>query len=111
MAKKILKVVIFVPITHADKIRTILQNVGAGKTKKYGGCSFSTSGLQRYYPCKGSNPFLGKIGKLEVVAEERIETFIPYYLKERVLNELKEAHPYEEPAIDFYEVKSSYNPI
>lgn len=110
MTKKILKVIIFVPITHSDKIRTVLQNVGAGKTKKYEGCSFSISGLQRYYPCKGSNPFSGKVGKLEMVKEERIETFIPCYLKERLLSELKETHPYEEPVIDFYEVESSYIP-
>jgi hypothetical protein len=111
MTKKILKVVVFVPTTHADIIRNVLQKVGAGKTKKYEGCSFSTPGLQRFYPRKGSNPFLGKVGKLEIVTEERIETFILPSLKNQLLRKIKKVHPYEEPVIDFYEIESSYDPI
>lgn len=111
MAKKIIKVIIFVPATHADKIRNFLRKFGAGKTERYEGCSFSISGLQRFYPREGANPFLGKTGKLETVKEERIETFIFSSLKNRLLSEIKKIHPYEEPAIDFYEIESSYTPV
>ncbi len=110
MTKK-LKVIVFVPTTHAEKIRKILRKVGAGKTKKYEGCSFSTFGLQRFYPRRGAVPFLGKIKKLELVEEERIETFILASLKDHLLSEILKVHPYEEPVIDFYEIESSYIPV
>ena len=105
MTEKILKVVVFVPATHADGIRDVLQKIGAGKTKKYEGCSFSMPDLQSFRSRKGAGSFAGK------VEEERIETFIPSSLKKLLLNKIKEVHPYEKPVIDFYKIESSYTPV
>jgi hypothetical protein len=51
-----------------------------------------------------SNPYLGKVGILEEVVEERIETMCNRSVLENVLEEIKKAHPYEEMVIDIYPV-------
>lgn len=50
----------------------------------------------------GANPYLGQVGKLETVEEERIETVCSRELLEAVVGAIKEVHPYEEVALDVY---------
>lgn len=96
------KIAIFVPVSHAEKMRRILAQSGCGCTKKYDSCSFTTRGVGRFRPLKGSRPFIGKRGKVSRVAEERIETICAKSKLKKVLKAAKTAHPYEEPAIDIY---------
>jgi len=60
-----------------------------------------------YWPVKGtwrslpgSNPFIGKIGEIEVADEVRLEFAIKEKDLTSVLRLIREVHPYEEPAID-----------
>jgi hypothetical protein len=99
---KFVKVVVFVPSSHADKLRKVFAESGCGHIGAYDSCSFSTKGVGRFRPLKGANPSVGKIGKLEKVAEERIETICPASKLKSVLAAIKKAHPYEEPAVDVY---------
>lgn len=101
------KIVIYVPITHADKIRQALVEVGAGKIGDYEACSFSCRGLGRFRPIKEAKPFLGKIDEFEIVEEERIETICPVALLQDLLRKIKQVHPYEEPVLDVYSLVSS----
>ena len=96
------KLVIYVPTTHADKIRQVLAESGAGHIGNYDYCSFSAKGTGRFRPLEGANPHIGEQGKIEEVAEERIETVCPQEKAAEIVNKVKEAHPYEEPAIDVY---------
>ena len=48
---------------------------------------------------------VAQVGKLEEVEEERIETVVGEEDLDGVLKKLREAHPYEEPVIDVYELK------
>jgi hypothetical protein len=98
----IIKLVVFVPKTHAEAIRTVLAEAGAGKMGDYEACSFSVKGTGRFRPLKGSNPTIGTVGQLEEVDEERIETVCYEHDIETVLTAVRAAHPYEEPAIDVY---------
>jgi hypothetical protein len=53
-------------------------------------------------PDAGAHPAIGSVGKLEQVAESRIETPV---LRERVrdvIAAVRKVHPYEEPVIDIY---------
>jgi hypothetical protein len=102
MDSKFAKIVVFTPVTHADAVRKALTNAGAGHTGNYDNCSFSSRGVGRFRPLKGSKPFIGKEGVTEEVQEERIETILPVQIIEEVVNAVKEVHPYEEPAIDIY---------
>ena len=96
------KIVIYTPIAHADKIRQTLRESGAGRMGDYEACSFSCRGIGRFCALEGAAPFLGKIGKVEEVEEERIETICEEKILDQVLEKIREVHPYEEPAIDVY---------
>lgn len=97
-------IVFTVPENHADRVREAMVHAGAGKIGNYSYCSFSTKGIGRFMPTKGSNPYLGAENVLEEVIEERIETICSRELLESVLEEIKKAHPYEEMVIDIYPV-------
>jgi hypothetical protein len=102
MSSKYVKIVVFVPEPEAERVRQALGDAGAGKIGNYGFCSFSTKGVGRFLPLTGANPYLGKIGELETVIEERIETICPREILAQVLSAMKAAHPYEEVAYDIY---------
>ena len=96
------KLVIYVPTSHADQIRQVLAEAGAGHIGNYDYCSFSVKGTGRFRPRQGTNPHIGEQDKLEQVEEERIETVCPQEKAAEVVAKVREAHPYEEPAIDVY---------
>ncbi len=102
MKLKFVKIAVFVPTSHADDVRKVLSECGAGHIGNYDFCSFSTKGTGRFRGLEGTKPFVGKAGQVEDVDEEKIETICPYGKLQTVIDELKRAHPYEEPAIDIY---------
>lgn len=107
MVDRFSKLVIYVPLTHAEKIRQVLGEQGAGHIGKYDFCSFSVKGVGRFRPLKGANPTIGEVGKMEEVEEERIETVCREEEIGKILNAVKKVHPYEEPAIDIYPLLNS----
>lgn len=99
---KYVKIVVFTPRSHAERIRHALAKAGCGHIGKYNHCSFSINGIGRFRASAGAKPFIGKQGKIEKVTEERIETICPKSKLKSVLAALKKTHPYEEPAVDIY---------
>jgi hypothetical protein len=99
------KLVVYVPEDHADKLREAMGKAGAGEIGNYEYCTFTTKGIGRFRPGEGSNPAIGGVGKLEEVAEDRIETVCTDEKLRGVLKAIKEAHPYEEPATDVYPIE------
>lgn len=102
MEFKFVKIAVYVPLANAEEIRKTLAEAGAGCVGKYDNCSFSTKGTGRFRGLKGSNPTIGKAGKIEEVQEEKIEVICPYEKYVEVVEKVIAAHPYEEPAIDIY---------
>lgn len=98
----IVKLVVFVPETHADTVRQAISAAGAGRIGKYTFCSFSSKGIGRFRPEKGARPTIGTIGKLETVPEERIEVVCERRNLDAAIKAIKRVHPYEEAAIDVY---------
>jgi len=94
------KIRVSVPIEAADKIRKAMGQAGAGVQGNYEFCSGSVKQIGRFKPNIGAHPVIGEIGKLEEIEEEIIETICEINSVERVVMEIKKAHPYEEPAID-----------
>ena len=74
---EMVKIVVFVPLTHADLVRDAIGGVGGGVIGNYTHCSFSAKGVGRFKPQKGASPAIGEIGKLEQVEEERVEFVCP----------------------------------
>ncbi len=99
---EMVKLVVFVPETHADMVRKAMGEAGAGVVGHYSFCSFSVKGTGRFKPEKGAHPAIGQIGKLEEVSEERIETVCEKKDLEKIIKAIKSVHPYEEIALDVY---------
>lgn len=99
---KMVKLVIFVPITHADKVREALGKARAGVVGHYDFCSFSVKGIGRFRPLQGAHPTIGQVGKIEEVTEERIETVCLKKDLDKIIKAVKKVHPYEEVALDVY---------
>lgn len=99
---RLVKIVIFVPLTHADSVREAMGKAGAGKIGNYAHCSFSTRGVGRFKPEEGAHPAIGEVGKPEVVEEERIETVCVRQILKQVIEAIKAVHPYEEVPFDIY---------
>ena len=103
---KLVKMVVFVPKSHADKVRKAIGDAGAGKIGNYSHCSFSSTGIGRFKPLTGAKPAIGKVGELEEVEEERIEFVCKKSLAKKVISAIKEVHPYEEVSFDIYSLIS-----
>ncbi|MEI6264090.1 MAG: Nif3-like dinuclear metal center hexameric protein [Sphingobacteriia bacterium] len=98
----LLKLVSFVPLDFAEKVKNALFEAGAGNIGEYSETSFSSEGIGSFKGSQKANPVIGQKGIRELVKEIRIEVILPTYLQSSVLMALKEAHPYEEVAYDFF---------
>ena len=105
-SEKIFKFAVYVPTQYADKVGRAIFGAGAGKIGKYTETSFNIAGQGTFKPMEESNPFIGKIGGKEEVQEIKIETVAAERDLESVVQAMKDAHPYEEPAYDIYELKT-----
>lgn len=103
--RKMYKIVLYVPESHAEILRDAIGNAGAGKIGKYSHCTFTIKGTGRFKPLEGASPTIGEIGKLEEVKEDRIETVCEEGVLKDVLKAIKAVHPYEEPATDVYPIE------
>jgi len=98
------KLVFFVPESHVDVVKAAIFAAGAGSTGNYDQCCWQTSGTGQFRPLVGSDPFIGEQGKLTQVSEFRVETVCDDQRIGAVLKVLRAAHPYEEPAIDVWQL-------
>lgn len=100
ISNDLIKLVFFVPTTHADVVRKAMGDAGAGLLGKYSHCTFSSKGFGRYKPLDGAHPAIGEVGKFEIVEEERIETMCPNDKVNAVVAAVRKVHPYEEFTFD-----------
>lgn len=98
----LLKLVVFVPKTHLEKVRQALGDSGAGSIGDYSHCTFAAEGKGTFLPHAGTNPFIGEQGQLSEVEEFRLETVMPASLQEKVIQAMLAVHPYEEVAYEIY---------
>jgi len=110
----LVKLVVFVPASHAEKVRRALAAAGVGASTTDGPHSefyaesfFQSEGTGMFRPLPGAHPSLGKVGELTKVAECRLESIMPERLIDRAVRALRRAHPYEEPAYDLIPLRNS----
>ena len=106
MPSTTIKLVVTVPLTHADIVRDAMGNSGAGKLGNYSFCSISSNVTGRFKPEEGANPHIGEIAQLETVEEERIEVVLPRAILSEVVAAIKAVHPYDEVSIDVYPLET-----
>jgi dinuclear metal center YbgI/SA1388 family protein len=99
-------IVTFVPAAQLSAVQQAVWSAGAGVIGNYRNCSFVLEGMGTFFGTDAANPAVGQAGRLEEVAESRLEFVTPAALLTPVLSALRAAHPYEEPAIDIYPLRS-----
>ena len=104
------KIVTFVPVADAERVRDAMTAAGAGRIGDYDSATFSTAGEGRFRPGEGANPAVGRVGDLEVVEEVRVEAVLARSLRGDVVRALVASHPYEEPAYDVLELANDVTP-
>ncbi|MCD4830318.1 MAG: Nif3-like dinuclear metal center hexameric protein [Anaerohalosphaeraceae bacterium] len=101
------KLIVFVPTDSVNAVADAMFAAGAGAIGNYSKCSFRGSGVGTFEPMEGSRPAIGKKGKLERVDEVRLESIAPAAKIERVVEAMRNAHPYEMPAFDVVKLHSA----
>jgi dinuclear metal center YbgI/SA1388 family protein len=96
------KIVVFVPDADLARVSDAMFKAGAGQIGEYSRCSFRISGTGTFFGSEATQPTVGQKGRREEVSEWRLEVLCPENLQERVIEAMKRAHSYEEPAYDVY---------
>jgi dinuclear metal center YbgI/SA1388 family protein len=103
----LVKIVVFVPTSHAEKVWGAMAEAGAGFIGNYSHCSFQVPGKGTFRPLTGARPFSGEIEKISTEDEIRIETVVPLRSSASVLRAMFLHHPYEEVAYDVLPLKNN----
>ena len=102
--------VTYVPEDAVEQVLDAVAAAGAGRIGDYDRCSWSTSGTGTFRPLPGARPAVGEVGRTQSVAERRLEVVLPRALRRSVLEALRGAHPYEEPAYEVLELVDEPGP-
>jgi dinuclear metal center YbgI/SA1388 family protein len=94
------KLFTFVPVEHAEKVRSAIFAAGGGHISNYSECSFNIAGQGTFKPGEGTKPFAGKQGTRHTEDEIKMEMIFPAWQEQPILNAMMAAHPYEEVAYD-----------
>lgn len=68
---------------------------------------FETQGIGQFLPGEGAVPNIGAVGKLERVAETKVEVLcVGKDVMTGAVDSLKRAHPYEEVSYEVYKMEN-----
>jgi dinuclear metal center YbgI/SA1388 family protein len=96
------KLVVFVPYEakQLQNVSLAIFKAGGGHIGEYSCCSFLSAGHGTFLGGPHTHPAIGQHGKLETVEEIRMEVVVDNAKLSEVVQAMKAAHPYEEPAYD-----------
>lgn len=100
------KLIFFVPESHLEQVKTVLFAKGAGSDNRYSECCWQVLGQMQYKPLPGAEPAIGKINRLSISQEYRVEMVCKPSLIKDVIEELLRIHPYEVPAYEIYKLEN-----
>jgi dinuclear metal center YbgI/SA1388 family protein len=109
--EQLFKLVTFIPNDHLETVREAVFAAGAGAIGRYDKCSFSADGTGTFRGGEASNPYVGEPGEFHFEEEVRFETILPRHLKNKIIQALLNAHPYEEVAYDIYPLENTLQEI
>ncbi|GHJ89558.1 hypothetical protein NliqN6_5960 [Naganishia liquefaciens] len=100
------KIIVYVPVDHAENVREAAFAVGAGTIGQYTRVAFTSSGTSCFTPNAQANPAIGKPGVEEVVQEVKIEiTAVGREVVRQAVERIRKVHPYEEVVVDVYRLE------
>lgn len=100
------KLCFYVPVAAAELVKEAVFSSGAGCIGNYEACCWEVEGWGQFRPLKGANPAMGKVNQLERVRELKIELVCEAAQLSPAIAALLDAHPYEEPAYQYWQVES-----
>ncbi|QEH69522.1 Nif3-like dinuclear metal center hexameric protein [Cellulosilyticum sp. ST5] len=103
--EKLCKCQVYVPITHAERVREVIVNYNQCKIGDYLGCTFMANGEGTFIPLEEAHPYIGTSGSLEKVQECVISFMVEASEVSNLMEHIQEIHPYEEVAFDVFELK------
>lgn len=98
------KLCVYVPETHLEVVKRALFAAGAGRIGNYDSCCWQVAGQGQFRPLAGSAPYIGQTGQVEAVLEYKVELVCADELIADAVAALKQAHPYEEPAYQVWQL-------
>ena len=96
----VVKLEIFIPVTHFETLREALRSDGAGASEKYDSALSYSPVKGCWRPLPGANPYKGEIGALCEADEYKVEVRCPIEKLPQIVKAVKAVHPYEEPVIN-----------
>lgn len=100
------KICVYIPKESVESVKQAMFNAGAGVMGQYDCCAWQTEGAGQFRPLAGSNPAVGQLGNTEHVLEYQLETVCHDDVLPKVLKQMLAAHPYEEPAYQYWRVNA-----
>jgi hypothetical protein len=100
------KLCFYVPESHLEAVKQAVFSAGAGRIGAYDNCCWQVLGQGQFRPLAGSNPFVGTAGEIETVAEYKVELVCADDVIAAAVQQLKQAHPYEEPAYQVWRLEA-----
>ena len=100
----VFKLCFYVPESHLESVKKAVFNAGAGRIGSYDQCCWQVKGEGQFRPLDGAKPFIGEKDKVEILEEYKVEMVLADELVTSVIEALKSAHPYEEPAYDVWQL-------
>lgn len=100
---------VHVPPAAAADLKRALFEAGAGAIGDYRECAFSFEGTGEFTPVEGANPTDGAVGTHYTGDEIRVEFVARARDRRRIVEKLREVHPYEEPAFDVVQMADTRN--
>ncbi|MFD1315740.1 Nif3-like dinuclear metal center hexameric protein [Namhaeicola litoreus] len=97
---QIKKLTTYVPVKYGEELRNALFEVGAGQIGNYDHCSFNWQGVGTFRGNDVSNPAIGEIGQDHMEEEMCIQVIFEHHLENKILQAMRENHPYEEVAYE-----------
>ncbi|NEA33488.1 Nif3-like dinuclear metal center hexameric protein [Streptomyces sp. SID13031] len=98
------KLVVYVPVGETQAMIDALAAAGAGQVGYYDRAAWSSTGEETFRPLDGADPAIGKVGEVERLASDRVEMVLPRHRRRAVVEAMRAAHLFEEPAFDLYEM-------
>jgi hypothetical protein len=98
---------VYLPESHLDIVKQAMFDAGAGRYKAYDSCCWQTSGEGQFRALDNAKPFIGEKNTLTHEKEYRVEMVCEDRYLIDVIEALKKAHPYEEPAFAYYPINLS----
>ncbi len=95
---------LIIPESHLEAVKSAMFEAGGGRIGDYDSCSWQCLGQGQFRPLEGSQPYQGQTGTIETVGEYKVEMVVEDTLVRPVISAMKQAHPYEEPAYDVWQL-------